>query len=403
MANSSLVDVTILSPNYSKRTQKISKITIHHMAGNLSVETCGNVFKPTSRKASSNYGIGTDGRVGLYVDESNRAWTSGNAENDQMAVTIEVANNSGAPNWTVSDKAYAKLIDLCVDICKRNGIKSLNWTGTKDGTLTCHYMFQATACPGPYLKGKMADIATAINIRLQAEPAPSPAQDDFITQVAKYVNNYRMKYNIYVASPIIAQAILESAMGTSELAKNANNYFGLKYRENRCPTSSGIYYKDAIEQMANGSYIIQNGTQWFKFPDLENSVIGYFDFTNVTNYYNLKGVTDPETYLLNIKADGYATSKDYVNNCMNVIKKYNLTQYDSVNGEPVQPTPAKSFPYTVRINTDVLNVRSGPATTYPVKTTVRRGQVYTIIDEVNGWGKLKSGAGWICLAYTVNY
>ena len=83
------------------------------MAGNLSVETCANVFCGT-RKASSNYGIGTDGRVGLYVDEKDRAWTSSSSANDSQAVTIEVANNSGAPNWTVSDKAFNKLIDLCV-------------------------------------------------------------------------------------------------------------------------------------------------------------------------------------------------------------------------------------------------------------------------------------------------
>lgn len=405
MANSSLVDVTILSPNYSTRTQKISKITIHHCAGNCSVETIGNIFKPASRKASSNYGIGTDGRVGLYVEEKNRAWTSGSAENDQQAITIEVSNNSGAPNWTVSDKAYAKLIDLCVDICQRNGIKSLNWTGDKTGNLTCHYMFQATACPGPYLKGKMGDIAIAVNQRLKSVPTPQPQpQNDFISQVAEYVNKYRKKYNIYVASPIIGQAINESAMGTSELAKNAKNFFGLKYRPDRCPTSNGIYLKDAVEQMANGSYIIQGGTEWFKFPDLENSVIGYFDFTNVTNYYNLKGVTDPETYLINLKSDGYGSQKDYVQRIMNVINKYNLTQYDVDDVKPKPaPTPVTEFPYLVRINTDVLNVRSGPGTAYPIKTTVRRGQVYTIVDEENGgaWGKLKSGAGFICLAYTI--
>lgn len=242
MSNSALVNVVIPSPNYSKRTKPITKITVHHMAGNLSVEQCGNIFKPATRKGSSNYGIGSDGRVGLYVDESNRAWTSGNAENDQMAVTIEVANNSGAPNWTVSDKAYAKLVDLCVDICKRNGIKFVNWTGNKNGNLTCHYFFQATACPGPYLKSKMGDLAKQINARLSGAAAEEP-----------------------------------------------------------------------------------------KAP------------------------------------------------------------------APITPP----FPYLVKIMTDVLNVRSGVGTQNKITTTVRRGQVYTIVDEVSGWGKLKSGAGWICLAYTI--
>ena len=102
MSNSSLVSYTKLSPNCSKpRNHKIDTITIHHMAGNLSVETCGNVFATTSRKASSNYGIGSDGRVGLYVEEVNRAWTSGNRANDNRAITIEVANDdAGVKNKT---------------------------------------------------------------------------------------------------------------------------------------------------------------------------------------------------------------------------------------------------------------------------------------------------------------
>lgn len=169
MSNSSLVNYTKISPNKTVMTNKQNKkITIHHMAGNLTVETCGNVFAPTTRQASANYGIGTDGRVGMYVEEKDRAWTSSSSDNDSQAVTIEVANNSGEPNWTVSDTAYNKLIDLCVDICKRNGISKLNWTGDKTGTLTCHYMFAATACPGPYLKGKMSDIASKVNAKLGA-------------------------------------------------------------------------------------------------------------------------------------------------------------------------------------------------------------------------------------------
>ena len=166
MSNSSLVSYTKLSPNYSTRPGKISKITIHHMAGNLTVETCGNVFAPSSRQASSNYGIGTDGRVGMYVEEKNRAWTSSNRANDEVAVTIEVANDGGAPNWHVSDKALAALIDLCVDICKRNGIAKLNWTGDASGNLTIHKFFAATNCPGPYLESKMAYIANEVNKRL---------------------------------------------------------------------------------------------------------------------------------------------------------------------------------------------------------------------------------------------
>ena len=178
MSNSSLVDYTKISPNKtSPRTNTIKKITIHHMGGCLSVETCGSIFANSTAQASSNYGIGTDGRVGLYVDESNRSWASSSPTNDHQAITIEVANSSTGGDWPVGDTAYEKLIDLCVDICQRNGISQLTWTGDTSGTLTCHYMFTATACPGPYLKGKMADIADEVNARLGASPdAPVAAE-----------------------------------------------------------------------------------------------------------------------------------------------------------------------------------------------------------------------------------
>ena len=161
--NSSLVNYTKLSPNYDVRDRKISKITIHHMAGNLTVETCGNIFASSAREASANYGIGSDGRVGLYVEEKNRSWASANRENDMMAVTIEVANDGGAPDWHVSDVAIAKLIDLCVDICKRNGIEKLNYTGDTRGNVTRHNMFVPTSCPGPYLQSKFPYIVSEVN------------------------------------------------------------------------------------------------------------------------------------------------------------------------------------------------------------------------------------------------
>lgn len=164
MSNSTLVNYTKISPHSNPRKQKIQKITIHHMAGNLSVETCGSVFQ--NKRASSNYGIGSDGRVGLYVEEHNRAWTSSNADNDHQAVTIEVANDVIGGNWHVSDKALSKLIELCVDICKRNRIERLNFTGDKSGNLTMHKWFIATNCPGAYLESKFPYIAAEVNKRL---------------------------------------------------------------------------------------------------------------------------------------------------------------------------------------------------------------------------------------------
>ena len=166
MSYSKLVKYVKLSPNCSKpRNHKVDSIVIHHMAGNATVEVCGNIFADPARQASSNYGIGTDGRIACYVEEENRAWTTGSREIDNRAITIEVANCSTDPDWKVSDKALEALIELCADICKRYGFK-LNYTGDKSGNLHMHKWYQATACPGPYLASKFSYIAEEVNKRI---------------------------------------------------------------------------------------------------------------------------------------------------------------------------------------------------------------------------------------------
>ena len=161
---------------------------------------------------------------------------------------------------------------------------------------------------------------------------------DFVKTVAAYIKKYAPVYGIEVVSPIIAQAVLESGYGTSELAVNAHNYFGLKYREGRCKTCIGIYHMMGSEQNADGSYT-SSAMQWCKFKDMENGVIGYFDFINIPNYKNLKGVTDPRKYLENIKADGYATSHKYVDNLMRVIETWHLTDYDKKEETKMSNSP----------------------------------------------------------------
>ena len=177
MSNSKLVSYTKLSPNHSgKRTHKIDTITIHCMAGNCSVETCGQIFASSARQASSNYGVGSDGRIALYVDEANRSWCTSSNANDQRAITIEVANNGGAPDWPVSAKAYAALLDLVTDICKRNGIKRLVWSTSKSDrvnhrngcNMTVHRDYANKSCPGDYLYDRHGAIAKEVNNRLGA-------------------------------------------------------------------------------------------------------------------------------------------------------------------------------------------------------------------------------------------
>lgn len=169
MSNSSLISYTKLTKNCDKpRNHAIDKITIHHMAGFMTAKECADYFYNTSAEVSANYCIGNDGAIALSVEEKNRAWTSSSSSNDNRAVTIEVANCKGSPNWEVSDKALASLINLCVDICKRNGIKKLNFTGDASGNLTMHKYFASTSCPGPYLGGKFPYITSEVNKRLTA-------------------------------------------------------------------------------------------------------------------------------------------------------------------------------------------------------------------------------------------
>ena len=174
MSNSNLAKYIHLVGNYNDRQGNgVSRIIIHHMAGNLSLDTLGRIME--SRQSSATYGIDVNGNIGRYVDEAYRPWTSSSWEADKCAVTIEVANNSGAPDWTVSDASMNALIELCADICKRNGIAKLNYTGDKSGNLHMHKWYAATACPGPYLGSKFPYIASEVNKRLNGSTTTAPS------------------------------------------------------------------------------------------------------------------------------------------------------------------------------------------------------------------------------------
>ena len=183
--NSPLVSYTKLSPNHSgQRTHSIDRITPHCVVGQCSVETLGNVFLPKSRQASSNYGIGVDGRVGMYVEEKNRSWCSSSAANDQRAVTIECASDATEP-YAFKDVVYQQLIELCTDICKRNGKTKLLWLGDKDKTLnyspkqdemvlTVHRWFANKSCPGDWMYARMGDLASKVTAALNAGTDTTP-------------------------------------------------------------------------------------------------------------------------------------------------------------------------------------------------------------------------------------
>jgi len=173
-SNSTLVSYKKISPKKTKgRTHVIDTITVHCMAGNLSVESCGEVFQ--NKKASSNYGIGSDGRIALYVDEKDRSWATSNSANDDRAITIEVANDGDAKTgWHSSNKAMNALVELCADICKRNKIKKLVWSNKKSDrkkhlngcNMTVHRDYALKSCPGDYIYSQLPIIAQKVNEKL---------------------------------------------------------------------------------------------------------------------------------------------------------------------------------------------------------------------------------------------
>lgn len=184
MSNSPLVTYTKLSPNHSgKRTHTLDTITIHCVVGHCSVQTLGNIFAPTSRQASSNYGVDDWDGIGLYVDEANRSWCTASNANDQRAVTIEVASDT-TPPYAFTASAYETLTKLVVDICKRNNINKLVWSTDKNSrvnhlngcNLTVHRDYANKSCPGDWMYDKMGEFAAEVNKRLGAtEPAiPQP-------------------------------------------------------------------------------------------------------------------------------------------------------------------------------------------------------------------------------------
>ena len=188
MSDSKLISCTVLSPNNSGvRTMKIDRITPHCVVGQLTASSLGSWFSKKSTQASSNYGIGRNGEVGLYVPEDKRSWCSSSAANDQRAVTIECASSTQAP-YEMNDAVYASLIKLCVDICKRRGKMKLLWISNKttalayqpksdEMLLTVHRWFANKSCPGDWLYSRLGDLATRVTAQLVIDAAAEKAKE----------------------------------------------------------------------------------------------------------------------------------------------------------------------------------------------------------------------------------
>ena len=195
MSNSSLATYTSISPNKtSPRTQGVDRITPHCVVGQLSAESICGCFTSPSRQASCNYGIGTDGRISICVEEKDRSWCSSSGANDHRAITIECASDKTAP-YAMNGNVYESLIELCVDICKRYGKSKLIWFGDKDKTLnyspksdemiiTVHRWFANKSCPGDWLYNRLGDLAAEVTKRLgDTSSAPSTPSTDTLYRV----------------------------------------------------------------------------------------------------------------------------------------------------------------------------------------------------------------------------
>ena len=188
MSNSPLVRYAKMSPNHSgKRTRAIDRITPHCVVGQCDVGALGELFAKASRQTSSNYGIGTDGQIGIFVEECNRSWCSSNEANDQRAVTIECASDTTEP-YAMNDAVYQSLIYLCADICRRNGKTKLLWLGDKEKTLsytpkademvlTVHRWFANKSCPGVWLYSRLGNLAEKVTKLLIEKPLDNTAAD----------------------------------------------------------------------------------------------------------------------------------------------------------------------------------------------------------------------------------
>ena len=382
----------------------------------------------------------------------------------------------------MNSAVYATLIKLCTDICKRNGKKKLLWLGDKEKTLnyspaademvlTVHRWFANKSCPGNWLYARMGELAATVTAALggvsvsglQATSLKNLSEAEAVAKVGPLFTENQKESGI-LACVSMAQFILESGYGTSELAQNANNCFGMKtsLSGNTWPNSAwdgkSVYTKKTQEQNDDGSMVTITA-DFRKYACVEDSIADHAAYLlgamngSKKRYEGLAGCMDYKKAVQIIKDGGYATSHTYVQNLCNIIERWNLAQYNVVSGsttisgwyrvrkswqnaasqkgafhdltyakqcadanpgyvvfdpagKAVYPvTQTSSVPYAVRVSINDLNIRKGPGTNY-AKTGQYTGKgVFTIVAESagagskKGWGKLKSGAGWVSLDF----
>jgi hypothetical protein len=343
MSNSPLVSYTKISPNKnSPRNKAVDRITPHCVVGQCTVERIGEIFASSTRQASSNYGIGLDGKIGMYCDERDRSWCSSSGANDNRAITIECASDTKAP-YAMNTKVYSALIDLCVDICQRYGKTKLLWLVDKDKTLsytpkkdemilTVHRWFANKSCPGDWLYSRLGDLAAEVTKRLS---------------------------------------------GGSVAQEGSNTTPSTK------PTTEALYRVQvgAYKQKSNADAMLA-----------KLKAAGFDGFTTkVGDLYKVQ----VGAYRESVKAENFRQT----------VKQAGFPAMVVKTSTGPQGGPQEDFtPYRVQVHTPVLNVRQGPSTGAVRVGSVRQGEVLTIAEESTGqgatlWGKVENKNGWISLDF----
>lgn len=415
MSNSSLVNCTVKSPNHSgARTHAIDRITPHCVVGQLTAESIGGCFDSSGVQASCNYGIGSDGRVVLCVDEANRSWCSSSNANDQRAVTIECASDKTDP-YAMTNAVYEKLIALCVDICRRNGKTKLIWFGNKNTTLnyspksnemvlTVHRWFANKSCPGDWLYSRLGDVANRVTAELSGSSGGGTTSGGS--------GNY--KTGMYKVN-----------VGDLKIRKGPGTNYGI----NDAITDKGTY---TITEIQNGSWgELKSGAGWINVSTAYCTYTGsasggtgssgggtssnssYKTGTykvNVaelnirkgpgTNYDTDDSIKDKGVYTITEIQNGSWGKLKSGAGWINVDKAYCTYQGATSSSEN---TAASSRSFQVQVNIPDLYIRKGPGRNYGDNDFCPQG-VYTIVETKSAggytWGRLKSGAGWIALEHT---
>lgn len=433
MGNSSMVAYTKLSPNHSgKRTHVIDRITPHCVVGQCTAEGLGDWFYKSSTQASSNYGIDKDGRIGMYVEEKNRSWCSSSGENDQRAVTIECASDTTEP-YAFKDVVYQRLIELCIDICKRNGRTKLIWFGDKQKTLgyepksdemilTVHRWFANKSCPGDWMYARMGDLAEKVTATLGGTAEVSEVVT--VEDPEKKIWDFLMGKigNAYGAAGLMGNLYAESGLKPNNLQNSFNKKLNITDEEYTMLVDGG-HYPDFIADKAG--YGLAQWTFWSRKQALLDYARGKkksigdlqvqldFMWKELNDMHPAVLIVLKEAMSVREASDAVLLWYEKPADQSEVVQAkragYGQEYYEKYAGGGAMPSSSgmsnTDCPFLVKVTAKDLNIRVGAGINTGKTGKYTGPGVFTILEVKNGtgskkgWGRLKSGAGWIALDY----